>query len=411
MIVLYNIGIRLYHLGILIASLFDSKARLWITGRKNFFERLESALDRSDQIIWFHCSSLGEFEQGRPVIEKARELAPEKKILLTFYSPSGYEIRKNFPGADYIFYLPLDTSRNARRFIRIVQPELVYFVKYEYWFHFLKELKKTKTKTYLISAIFRKDHVFFKWYGKWFRRMLTSFEHLFLQDETSRQNLARIGITNVTVSGDTRFDRVFAIAGDAKQFPGIKTFTSDKKTLIMGSTWQGDEELLVRYINENSLPLKYIIAPHEVHESNIKSLESRLDKKTIRYTNLENSDPETADILVIDTIGILSSVYQYGTVAYIGGGFGKGIHNILEAATFGLPVVFGPNYSRFKEAHDLIDSGGAFSTSGYDDLLQILTSLLTGENNLQPASDKARNYVISSKGATEEIVSKTILKY
>ena len=229
MVVLYDIGIRLYHLSILIASIFNNKASLWITGRKNLFEQLQSARDPSDQIIWFHCSSLGEFEQGRPVIEKIRELSPEKKILLTFYSPSGYEIRKDFPGADYIFYLPLDTSRNARRFIRIVQPELVYFIKYEYWFHFLKELKKTKTDIYLISAIFRKDQVFFKWYGKWFRRMLKSFTHLFLQDEASRQNLARIGITNVTVSGDTRFDRVFAIAGEAKQLPGIKTFTSGKK--------------------------------------------------------------------------------------------------------------------------------------------------------------------------------------
>jgi len=411
MVILYNIGIRIYHLGILISSPFNRKAKLWISGRKNIFGRLQSAIDPSDQIIWFHCSSLGEFEQGRPVIEKMREVSPEKKILLTFYSPSGYEIRKDFPGVDYIFYLPLDTRKNARKFIHIVHPEKVYFIKYEYWFHFLKELEITQTNTFLISAIFRKDQVFFKWYGKWFRRMLKSFNHLFVQDDNSIQILSRIGITNVTVSGDTRFDRVFSIAGKAKQYPGIEAFVSDKRTLVMGSTWPGDEEILIRYINESKLQLKYIIAPHEVHEANIRRIETRVEKNTLRYTGLENSEPEKADVLIIDTIGILSSVYQYGTVAYIGGGFGKGIHNILEAATFGLPIIFGPQFSRFKEAHDLINSGGAFSVSDYNEFLQILTSLLTGENTLKPASELARNYVISSKGATEKIVSKTILKY
>ncbi|MBL7112759.1 MAG: 3-deoxy-D-manno-octulosonic acid transferase [Bacteroidales bacterium] len=406
--VLYNIGIRVYHLGILIASLFDRKARLWIAGRKNLFVQLHSAIGPSDQIIWFHCSSLGEFEQGRPVIEKIREVAPEKKILLTFYSPSGYEIRKDFQGVDYIFYLPLDTRNNAQRFIRIVKPEMVYFIKYEYWYHFLKELEKNQTHIYLISAIFRKDQIFFKWYGKWFRRMLKSFNHLFVQDDDSKQNLAHIGITNVTVSGDTRFDRVFSIAGKSKQYPGIEAFTSGMKSLIMGSTWPGDEELLIRYINENSLPLKFIIAPHEVHESNIRRIENRIEKRTIRYSNLENSDPETADVLVIDTIGILSSVYQYGTVAYIGGGFGKGIHNILEAATFGLPVIFGPHFSRFKEAHDLIHLGAAFSVSNYDELHQNLTPLITRKNILQLASDKARNYVVLNKGVTDKIIAGTL---
>ncbi len=410
MVVLYNIGIRIYHLGILIASLFNKKARLWITGRKNQFIQLKAAIDPSDRIIWFHCSSLGEFEQGRPVIEKTNEVAPEKKILLTFYSPSGYEIRKDFQGVDNVFYLPLDTRMNARKFIRIVKPDMVCFIKYEYWFHFLKELVKNQIPVYLISAIFNKDQIFFKWYGKWFIRMLRSFNHLFVQDEASKENLAHIGINNVTVSGDTRFDRVCSIAGKSKQFPGIKTFTSGSKTLVMGSTWPGDEELLIRYINENSLQLKYIIAPHEVHESNIRRIENRIKKRVVRYSNLENSEPGSSDVLVIDTIGILSSVYQHGTVAYIGGGFGKGIHNILEAATFGLPVVFGPRFTRFKEAHDLINSGGAFSVSDYTELLQVLTSLFTDENTLQPASDIARNYVISNIGATEEILSKTILK-
>jgi len=411
MVILYNIGIRIYHLGILISSLFNSKAKLWISGRKKLFGRIQSAIDPSDQVIWFHCSSLGEFEQGRPVIERIREVAPEKKILLTFYSPSGYEIRKDFSGVDYIFYLPLDTRRNARKFIRIAHPEKVYFIKYEYWYHFLKKLETTRTNTYLISAIFRQDQVFFKWYGKWFRRMLKSFNHLFVQDDNSIQSLAHIGITNVTLSGDTRFDRVFSIAAKTKQFPLIEAFASDKKILVMGSTWPGDEEILIRYINENQSPQKFIIAPHEVHKANIRRIENRIEKKSFRYSSLGNSEPDAADVLIIDTIGILSSVYQYGTVAYIGGGFGKGIHNILEAATFGLPVIFGPQFSKFKEAHDLINSGGAFSISDYDELLQILTSLLTGENTLQSASEMARNYVISSKGATEKIISKTILKY
>jgi 3-deoxy-D-manno-octulosonic-acid transferase len=410
MVIFYNIVLRIYYLGILMASLVNRKAKLWMAGRKNLFARLQAAIDTTDQIIWFHCSSLGEFEQGRPVIEKIRELAPEKKILLTFYSPSGYEIRKNYPGADYIFYLPLDTRRNARRFIRIVRPVKAFFIKYEFWYHILKELQKTRTDTYLISAIFRKNQVYFAWYGKWFRRMLKYFNHLFVQDEQSMQNLSRIGITHVTISGDTRFDRVFSIADKTEKIPVIEVFTADNNTLIMGSTWPGDEEILIRYIHENTLPLKYIIAPHEVHEANIRRIEGRIKKNTIRYTNLDHSDPETADVLVIDTIGILSSVYQYGTLAYIGGGFGKGIHNILEAATFGLPVIFGPNFHKFKEAHDLIKSGVGFTISGYDELHQIFNALLTEEKILQSVSVKARNYVISSKGATEKIISETMLQ-
>ena len=410
MVIFYNIGIRCYYLGILLASLFNAKAKLWLSGRKVLFSRLQAAIDPADKVIWFHCSSLGEFEQGRPVIEKVKEINPEKKILLTFYSPSGYEVRKDYTGADYIFYMPLDTRRNANRFIRIVNPEKAFFIKYEYWYHFLKRLAEAGTDTYLVSAIFRKNQVFFKWYGKWFIRILESFNHLFVQDDHSLQNLAEIGISRVIVSGDTRFDRVIEIASQAKQFPWIEAFASESKTLVMGSTWQGDEELLIRYINEITLPVKYIIAPHEVHESNIRRIENRIEKPLARYSRLEDADPGKTDVLVIDTIGILSSLYQYGTVAWIGGGFGKGIHNILEAATFGLPVIFGPNYSKFKEARDLIELQAAFSVTDYNGLAGMLTPLLTNENLLKPAADKARNYVISREGATRIIVSETILK-
>jgi 3-deoxy-D-manno-octulosonic-acid transferase len=400
---LYNLGIRIYYLLILFASIFNRKARLWINGRKRIFEQIHSKIDPNSSVIWFHCSSLGEFEQGRPVMEKIRDVFPGKKILLTFFSPSGYEIRKNYTGADYIFYLPLDTKRNAERFLNLIKPETVFFIKYEYWYHFLFQLHKMNIKVYLISGIFRSGHVFFKWYGKWFRKILRTFHHLFLQDNDSAELLKSIGFKNVTICGDTRFDRVYAIAQKVKEFPAIRSFTDGKMTLIAGSTWPPDEDLIVRFMNENKLPVKYIIAPHEIHERGIIQLQESIKRKTARYTLMNESEIKEADVLIIDTIGILSSLYQYGSIAYIGGGFGKGIHNILEAATFGLPIIFGPNFNKFREANDLIKLNGAFSIKNLTEFNKIIITFITNHQAFKTAGENTREYVRINLGATDTI--------
>jgi len=379
------------------------KARLWVQGRKGVFEQMRSQIDPGSEIIWFHCSSLGEFEQGRPVMEKIREMLPGKKILLTFFSPSGYEIRKNYPGADYIFYLPPDTGRNASKFLELVKPQYAFFVKYEFWHHYLSQLKKATIKTYLISGIFRSEQVFFKSYGRWFCKILSSFTHIFVQDNESESLIKSIGFTNVTVCGDTRFDRVFSIAGKAADLPAVKTFCSGKLTFIAGSTWPPDEEIIVRFINENKLPLRFILAPHEIHENSIRQLLDSIKIKTVRYSSIGDSASDDADVLVIDTIGILSSVYKYGKIAYIGGGFGRGIHNILEAATFGLPVIFGPNFKKFREANELVRLNGAYSIEDYDGFNRTIHALLTDQKMFSNASENARNYVFSNLGATDAI--------
>jgi 3-deoxy-D-manno-octulosonic-acid transferase len=402
-LLLYNIGIRVYYFSILFASLFNKKARLWIRGRKKIFEQIHSKIDPNSSVIWFHCSSLGEFEQGRPVIEKIREIFPGRNILLTFFSPSGYEIRKNYSGADYIFYLPLDTKKNAVRFLNLVKPEAVFFIKYEYWFHFLSRLHKMNIKIYLISGIFRSGQVFFKWYGKWFRKILRTFHHLFVQDNESVELLQSIGFENVTVCGDTRFDRVYAIAQKATEYPAIRSFIDGKLTFIAGSTWPPDEEIIVRFMNENNLPVKYIIAPHEIHEQGITQLQESIKGKTVRYTSMNESEIKEANVLIIDTIGILSSVYQYGNVAYIGGGFGKGIHNILEAATFGLPIIFGPNFKKFREASELVKLNGAFSITNSDDLNTIINTFIKNHQAFKTAGENTREYVMRNLGATDII--------
>ena len=407
---LYNLGIRVYYLAILITSPFNRKARLWVNGRKGLFEHIRSKLEPGISVIWFHCSSLGEFEQGRPVIEKIRDIFPGRKILLTFYSPSGYEIRKNYSGADYIFYLPLDTRRNAAKFMNIVKPEAVFFIKYDYWFHFLSWLKKMNIKIYLISGIFRPGQVFFKWYGKWFREILRTFHHLFVQDNKSAELLKSIGFENVTVCGDTRFDRVYEIGQKAAEFPLILSFIDGKTVLIAGSTWPPDEDILIRFINENKLPVKFIIAPHEIHERGIIRLKESIQRKTLRYTSINESEIKNAEVLIIDTIGILSSVYQYGSVAYIGGGFGKGIHNILEAAAFGLPIIFGPNFKKFHEANELIKLNGAFPIENFNDFIRIINTFINNHQTFTSAGDNARKYVQNNLGATS-IITKFVRSY
>lgn len=401
--ILYTFSIYLYASAIRIASLFNPKAKLFLQGRKGLFDHLKSKIQnpKSNNLVWFHCASLGEFEQGRPLMEKLKLQQPEIKILLTFFSPSGYEIRKNYSVADFIFYLPMDTPSNARKFIEIVKPQKVFFVKYEFWFNYLNELKNKNIPTYLVSGIFREDHHFFKSIGGWFRKQLTAFTHFFLQDEKSIELLNSIGYTNTTLCGDTRFDRVFEVAKNAKQIDLVKQFVGNNKTIIVGSSWMEDEKIVQSLKLEN---LKLIIAPHEIDEKHISFVEL-LFKNSVRFSKATEKNVIDAQVLIIDNIGMLSSLYQYGSVAFIGGGFGKGIHNILEAATFGLPIIFGPNYEKFKEAKELIKLGGAFSIKNVSELEKTM-SLLSDEQVLKTASQISRMYVQGRVGATDKILEK-----
>lgn len=405
---IYNIMMSLMSLGIRAASPFSKKARLWVQGRRKIFRRLRDAIDPEADIAWFHAASLGEFEQGRPVIEAFREKYPHYKILLTFFSPSGYEYRKNYPGADYIFYLPIDRARNARRFVEITRPKIAVFIKYEFWGNYLRYLSKNGTRIFSISAIFRRRSGFFnKWYGKRYRRLLDYFEHIFVQNEISRRRLWAVGIKNVTVAGDTRFDRVYDIATQAKVLPLLESFASDgKPAFIAGSTWPADEDLIIQLMNESPRS-KFVIAPHEIHEDRIEKLVSSSKRPIVRYTKLEpDADISSAEILIVDTIGVLSSAYRYARYAYIGGGFGVGIHNTLEAATFGLPVAFGPNYKKFQEAIDLISLGGATSVINYDELRKWYVTMRDDEVEYNMASERCREYVENGRGATAIILAR-----
>jgi 3-deoxy-D-manno-octulosonic-acid transferase len=405
MSVFYNAAILFYHLLIRIAALFDSKAKLWVEGRKGIFSRIASQIKTREDIAWFHAASLGEFEQGRPVMEAFRKNYPSFKILLTFFSPSGYEIRKNYEGADYIYYLPVDTRKNAARFVRLVNPKLVVFVKYEFWFNYIKILHRNKIPVFLISAIFRKDQHFFKWYGGWFRKMLGKFSFFYVQNHESLELLKSIGINQVIQSGDTRFDRVKEIARNRKSFPLIEKFAAGYKVLLAGSSWPPDEEIIQKLpLPEN---MKIIIAPHEIHEEHIAAIENRFGKeKTLRYSKADEASIGNADILIIDGMGFLSSLYQYCDVAYIGGGFGKAIHNILEAVTFGKPVIFGPAYHKFKEAVDLIEMGGAFTIRNEQEFAAVFTRLLNEQAFYMEASKICREYVEKNCGATASILKK-----
>jgi 3-deoxy-D-manno-octulosonic-acid transferase len=409
MLVIYNFLIYLYHSLVFVAALFNRKARLYIEGRKIWQTRLMQKTGTGGRYIWFHCASLGEFEQGRPLIEAIHIQFPQYKIALTFFSPSGYEIRKDYPLADIIAYLPADTRDNATDFIRIVKPEMAIFVKYEFWYHYTTELRKNDIPLYLVSGIFRKNQVFFKKgpLGKWFRKILGNFTWFFVQDENSVRLLASLGIEKCTISGDTRFDRVAEIAKSSKPVPVVEKFSDGKIVLVAGSTWKPDEDLITRWINENE-GLHFIIAPHEVNSLNIKRLEKQLKKPSIRFSQANDSNIARYSVLIIDSVGLLSSLYRYGKIAYIGGGFGVGIHNILEAATFGLPVIFGPNYKKFREARDLVSSNAAFPVESYDDFVDILNQLTCDTKKFEQCSQKARNYVNNNLGATRIIVGNII---
>lgn len=400
MLLLYNTGLHVYYLLILFFSAFNKKAALWIKGRRN------TNYSHFEQSIWFHFASLGEFEQGRPVLEQIRIQQPNSKIVITFFSPSGYEIRNNTPLADAVYYLPLDTAGNARKFIAAINPSVAIFTKYEYWYHFFKELNSRHIPLYIISGIFRPGQVFFKWYGGLHRKMLQFVTRFFVQDAQSKQLLQTVGINNVTISGDTRFDRVWANAQNPKALPQIEAFKAGKKVFIAGSSWPADEQLLAQLATQYP-DWKFIIAPHEIGEDKINNLINRLPQGTfIRHSQLESQISHlTSQILIIDNIGMLSSLYQYGDIAYIGGGFGAGIHNTLEAAAFGLPVIFGPNYSRFKEACDLIAIGAGFSITDVTSLNIAAGKLIEDESFCTAAGYKAKDYVEQNIGATQKILS------
>lgn len=407
MSLIYTLGIRIIYILIAIASIFNSKARFWIKGRKNLFKRLKAEINNNEKLAWFHCASLGEFEQGRPVIEKFKSRFPHYKILLTFYSPSGYEIRKNYEKADYIYYLPIDTPGNAKQFLEITNPNIVFFIKYEFWYHFLKEINQRDIKLYLVSGIFRPEQRFFKKHARKYREMLHFFTHLFVQNQESKELLNSINFNNVTIAGDTRFDRVYEITQNAKKLNLLEKFKQDKLTLIAGSTWKPDEEIIVEYVNQTQYELKLIIAPHEIHKDNINRLQNafKQELKVLKYSEANEENIANADVLIIDSIGLLSSLYNYGNVAYIGGGFGKGIHNTLEAATFGLPILFGPNYLKFQEAIELVRMGSAFSVSNYDQLKEKLNFLFYATENISKLGKLSADYVKQNYGATQKILS------
>ena len=403
---LYELGIVFFRLVLFAVSPFNSKAALWIKGRKNILSQISKALEgkNEEKRVWIHVASLGEFEQGRPVIEAIKKYYPEYKIVLTFFSPSGYEIRKNYEQADYVFYLPEDTAKKAKKFIEQVRPQLSVFIKYEYWYNYLTLLKNNNIPAYMVSAIFRENHIFFKWYGVWYRKMLYKIEHFFVQNENSKRLLNKIGIKNVTISGDTRFDRVVQIAENAPKIPIIEKFKDNSYLLVAGSTWKPDEDIIIDYINNNETGhWKFIIAPHEVHESNIKRIEQSLKKATVKYSDAENTELKDKSVLIINNVGMLSAIYQYGTIAYIGGGFNSGIHNVLEPATFGLPVIFGTEYKKFQEAQDLVRLGGAFSIKNTKEFTEIMKQLITNKL-IKEKGGVCKDYIEQKKGATAKII-------
>lgn len=400
---IYNFGIYSYKQLVALAGIRNAKARKLTRGQKGVFDYLAQKARPQGGYLWIHASSLGEFEQGRPLIEAIRKARPDTPILLTFFSPSGYEVRKNYEGADLVCYLPFDLPGNVKRFLDITRPTQAIFIKYEFWANYLNELKRREIPTYIISAIFRPNQIFFRFYGGYFRRILRNFTHLYIQNEQSRQLLAGIGITNVSVVGDTRFDRVSDIRRSARELPLVETFAQGKKMLVAGSSWPKDEEFLIDYFNRHD-DIKLILAPHEIHESHLAFIESRLQRPALRYTRATPERVASCDCLIIDCFGLLSSIYRYGTLAYVGGGFGAGIHNIAEAAVYDLPVVFGPNHQRFKEAHELIACSGGFAITSGEEFDALADSLLYDADRLATASHNAGHYIASHTGATRRIL-------
>ena len=415
---IYNIVIYFVLWGIAIASLFNEKVRKMWRGEREAFKILKQKVDPNAKYIWFHAASLGEFEQGRPLMERIRKDYPQYKILLTFYSPSGYEVRKNYEGADIICYMPVDTRLNAIRFLRLVRPVMAFFIKYEFWSNFLHILKHRNIPTYSVSSIFREDQVFFKWYGRSYAGVLKCFTRFFVQNEESKRLLEGIGITAVDVVGDTRFDRVLQIKEAAKHLPICEAFRTgvassqsadvphhDFKVFVAGSSWPPDENIFIPFFNEHK-DWRLLIAPHVIAEEHLKLILSLIKgKKVVRYTQTTPEEAADADVLIIDCFGLLSSMYNYGDVAYIGGGFGVGIHNTLEAAVWNMPVIFGPNNKKFQEAQGLLKSGGGFEINTYEDFSGLMSSLMNDETFLKQAGDKAGTFVAHLAGATDKVLA------
>jgi len=401
---LYNITVNIASIILKIGALFNKKIELFVKGREDVFSKLKKNFTSKDKILWFHCASLGEFEQGRPIIEKCKKEFHDYKILITFFSPSGYEIRKNYAIVDLVTYLPLDTAKNMKTFLNLVNPKIAVFVKYEFWPNLLKQLKNNEVKTILISGIFRKDQSFFKNYGGWMKRSLLTFDHFYVQNKTSEELLKNIGLTNVTVSGDTRFDRVFEITEQNNKLEFIEKFADKKVTLIAGSTWPKDEELLVSYINCESEPnQKFVIAPHNINQNDIAKLKRSISKEVVLFSELNSKNLSNYQVLIIDTIGLLSKIYNYADIAYVGGGFGSGIHNILEPATFAVPIIIGPNYHKFKEAKDLVKLDACKVITNNAELSTTLKELFANYDQRKIRGKLSRNYILGNIGATKII--------
>lgn len=404
----YHLAIHLYALIVRIISPFHKKARKMIVGHKQTYKILREKVDPNADYIWFHAASLGEFEQGRPIIEEIKREHPNYKILLTFFSPSGYDVRKDYPVADIVCYMPFDKKRNVKKFLKLVQPKKVVFIKYEFWYNFVNGLRKRNIPVYMVSAIFRPSQIFFRWYGWMMRKLLRYYECICVQDENSAKLLNSINVTNVKVCGDTRFDRVLDIEKQAKPLKIVESFvrkatTENEKIFIAGSTWPKDEDIIIPYFNITT-DLKLIIAPHEIDEAHLKYIESNLERPHIRYSQAIPEMMEDYDCLIIDSFGILSSIYRYGQIAYVGGGFGVGIHNVLEAAVYNVPVVFGPNFKKFREAHQLIEQGGGYSIADYQSFRGLMDEFLQYDSTLNAAGKHAGNYVRENGGVVNKVL-------
>ena len=412
--IIYNLFISLYGTALTIASSFNPKAKSWKNGRKGWKNKMKQAISPEDKIIWMHCSSLGEFEQGRPVMEKIKSEFPDHKFAVSFFSPSGYEIRKNYEGADYIFYLPLDTPKNAKRLVKLLHPECLILVKYEYWYNLLNRLFKKEIPVIVISAVIKEDNLFFRPIGSWFRKRIATINHFFVQDDDSKNLLESIGIEQATVSGDTRFDRVKEILASEPQLKFVEKFKGNSKLIVAGSTWPDDDEILVSFINEK-LPddWKVIFAPHNIHEKEIKSLVEKIQKKTAIYTQSDENQIENAQILIVNTIGVLTQIYAYSDISYVGGGFTKtGVHNTLEPAVFGVPVIFGPNYENYFEAIDLLETEGAVRFIDQYDFDTKMSELIENKTERKRRGKAASNYIQQKPNSTEFIINylKTIFR-
>ena len=405
MFFLYNLFVTFAGFCIKILAVFNSKIRLFVDGRQPVFATLQAKVSSQDKTIWFHAASLGEYEQGLPVMEKMKIIYPNHKIILTFFSPSGYEVRKNNTVADVTVYLPLDTKSNAEKFIALVHPEMVFFIKYEYWPNYLKVLKNKAIATYLISGVFRENQLFFKWYGGFYRKALDSFEHFFVQNSTSKDLLFQLGKSNVTVSGDTRFDRVAAILEKDNHLDFISEFKNNLLTIVVGSSWPKDEKILVDYINSTKHPVKFIIAPHNIKSDQIQELQKSITKKTVLFSKKEGKNLSEYDVFIIDTIGILTKIYSEADIAYVGGGFGNpGVHNILEPATFGVPIVLGPNYSHFSEATALVNMGGCDVFSNEKELKETFDNLIQNKDIREEKGHICSTFVKMNTGALDTIL-------